>query len=136
VSDPKPYFKVAAHGLIQKDGKFLVTHRATINDYMPELWDLPGGTVEFEENIYQCLEREVDEETKLKVEINQPLFVYDYLSDKFRHQFTLVYHCNYQSGEVVLNPEEHDDFKWATLGEMEQLPKIAFLEELFNFLKK
>jgi len=135
MADQKPYFKVAAHGLIQKDNKFLVTKRPLNDDYMPNLWDIPGGTVEFNENIYQCLEREIDEETKLKVDINQTLFVYDYLSDKFRHQFQIVYHCNYESGEVKLNPEEHDEFRWVTLGEMEQLPKIAFLEELFKFLK-
>jgi 8-oxo-dGTP diphosphatase len=131
----KPYFKVAAHGLIQKDGKFLVTRRSAVNDYMPNLWDIPGGTVEFDENIYQCLEREIDEESKLKVKINKAIFVHDYLSNEFRHQFQIVYTCDYQSGEVTLNPQEHDDFKWVTLDELESLPKIAFLDELFKFLK-
>jgi NADH pyrophosphatase NudC (nudix superfamily) len=47
----------------------------------------------------------------------------------------MVYECEYIDGEVNLDPEEHDDFKWVTLEEMESLPKIAFLEELLKFLK-
>jgi 8-oxo-dGTP diphosphatase len=125
------YFKVAAHGLIQEGDKFLVTHRSRENDYMPELWDIPGGTVEFTENTYQCLEREIMEETGLVVEVKETIFVHDFLSNEFRHQFQIVFKCKYQGGEVRLNPEEHDKFKWVTLSEMADLTKIAFLEGLY-----
>lgn len=129
------YVKVASHGLIKKDNKFLITHRATINDYQPNLWDIPGGTVEFQEKAEAALNREISEESGLKVDIVKPIFVYDFASGPLRHQFQIVYECNYISGEVVLNPEEHDEFKWVTIEELESLPKIAFLEELFKFIK-
>jgi hypothetical protein len=35
----KQYVKVAAHGLIVKDNKFLVTKRPSHDDYMPNFWD-------------------------------------------------------------------------------------------------
>jgi mutator protein MutT len=129
------FVKVAAHGLIKKDNKFLVTKRPQNDDYMPNLWDTPGGTVEFGEKVIDGLNREIKEEAGLIINVGKIIFCYDYLSGPERHQFTLVYECEYIDGEVKLDPQEHDDFKWVTLEEMESLPKIAFLEELLKFLK-
>lgn len=127
--------KVAAHGLIKKDNKFLITKRPQNDDYMPNLWDIPGGTIEFGEKTLDALNREIKEETNLTTNTNKIIFCFDHLSSSERHQFTLVYECEYVDGEVKLDPQEHDDFKWVTLEEMENLPKIVFLEELLKFLK-
>ncbi|MDD2483245.1 MAG: NUDIX hydrolase [Candidatus Shapirobacteria bacterium] len=130
-----PQTKVASHGLIKKDNRFLVTRRSAVNDYMPEFWDIPGGTIEFGEKAIDALNREIKEETTLVVDVGKFIFCYDFLSGPERHQFQIVYECNYKNGEVKLDPQEHDDFKWVTLEEMESLPKIAFLDKLFKFLK-
>jgi 8-oxo-dGTP diphosphatase len=130
------YVRVAVHGLIKKDNKFLVTKRPFDDDYMPDVWDIPGGTIKFQENIKNALIREISEETTLKINIGSVIFIHEFPSGPDRHQFQIVYQCDYQSGEVKLNPEDHDDFKWVTLEEMKDLPKIAFLEELLNFLQK
>jgi 8-oxo-dGTP diphosphatase len=129
------YVRVAVHGLIKKDDKFLITKRPFDDDYMPMLWDIPGGTIKFQENVNDALVREIDEETKLKVKIGNIIFCYDFPSSPDRHQFQMVYECEYKSGEVILNPDDHDEFRWVTPDEIEQLPKIALLEELFKFLK-
>jgi 8-oxo-dGTP diphosphatase len=129
------YVRVAVHSLIKKDDKFLITKRPFDDDYMPMLWDIPGGTIKFQENANDALIREINEETKLKVKIGNIIFCYDFPSGPERHQFQMVYECEYESGEVILNPDDHDEFRWASLDEIEQLPKIALLEELFKFLK-
>ena len=129
------YVRVAVHGLIKKDNKYLVTKRPFDDDYMPDVWDIPGGTIKFQENIIKALTREISEETNLQIKIGQVIFIHDFPSGPERHQFQIIYQCDYQSGEVKLNPEDHEDFKWVTLEEMESLPKIAFLEELLKVLK-
>jgi len=129
------YVRVAVHGLIKKNGKILVTKRPFDDDYMPMLWDIPGGTIKFQENANDALVREINEETKLKVKIGNIIFCYDFPSGPERHQFQMVYECEYESGEVILNPDDHDEFKWVSLDGIEQLPKITLLEELFKFLK-
>jgi len=126
----------AAHGLIKKGNKYLVTLRAGDKNFMPNLWDIPGGTIEFGEHPVDALIREIDEETTIKVKAGNLFFVYDFVSGLKRHQFQMVFECDYLSGEVILNPREHQEFRWVTLEEMKDLPKIAFLEELFKFLKK
>lgn len=126
----------AAHGLIKKDDKYLVTLRACNKNFMPNLWDIPGGTIEFGEHSNDALVREINEETQIKVKVGNLIFVYDFLSGQSRHQFQMVFECEYISGDVVLNPREHQKYRWVTLEEMKDLPRIAFLEELLKFLQK
>ena len=103
---------------------------------MPSVWDIPGGTVEFGEKAVDALVREIAEESGLKVNVGKIIFSFDYLSNPERHQFQLVYECDYISGEVKLNPEEHDEYKWVTIEEMKTLPKIAFLDALYQEIKQ
>ena len=130
------YVKVSAHGLIKRDDKFLFTRRPLNDDYMPGLCDTPGGTIEFGEKANDALIREIQEETNLTIKPGKIIFCHDHLSNSERHQFTLVYECEYINCEVKLDPLEHDDFKWATLEELKDLPKISFLEELVKYLQK
>lgn len=129
------YTKVAVHGLIKKGDKFLVTKRAAGDNYMPGLWDLPGGTIEFQENIFDALMREIEEETGLRVEIGKILYCYDFPSGPDRHQFQIVYECDYTGGEVILNLDDHDEYRWLGVNEMQSLDKIGFLDELWKCLR-
>lgn len=129
---PNKFVKVAAHGLIKKDNKYLVTRRSLIDDYMPGLWDLPGGTIEFGEDIIKALKREVTEETSLKIKPGEIIFAYSYQSEENRHQFQLIYECEYISGEVRLDSNCHDQFQWISLPELKSLKKIAFLDEMYK----
>ena len=120
------YTKVAAHALIKYGDKYLVTRRALTDDYMPGYWDVPGGTVEFGEDIIDALKRELQEEISMEVEIGNVISVCGYLSDESRHQFQLVYACDYISGEPVLDADCHDEFRWVTLSKMAKLKKSNF----------
>lgn len=130
------YVRVAAHGLIKKDNKFLVFKRSFDDDYMPGYWDIPGGTIKFHEKMIDALNREILEETGLKVRVGKILFCYDFPSSSERHQFQIVYECDYLGGEVTLNPEDHEEFKWVDLAETVNLEKIAFLDALCKYLGK
>lgn len=128
------FVKVAAHALIQKDGRYLVTKRPSDDDWMPNFWDTPGGTIDFGEKILDALVREVKEETDLTVKVGNVIFCYNHLSGE-RHQFELVYLCEYIGGDIKLDPQEHCEYKWVNLEELESLEKIEFLKALFKFLK-
>jgi 8-oxo-dGTP diphosphatase len=128
------YTVVAAHGLIEKDGKFLVLHRSRTDGYMAGFWDIPGGTIEFGEDIKEALIREIKEETGLEVKIGKILGAYGYQSGEDRHQFQLTYECEFVSGEIELEVESHDEFRWVTIIQMKSLKKIAFLKDLYKSL--
>ncbi len=130
--------KVAAHALIQNsEGKYLVTRRSQKNDWKPGEYDIPGGTIEFGENPIEALKREVLEEVGLEIKVNEPVYVFSYLSSPERHQFQIVYKCEYLEGDVKLNPEEHDEYQFLNNEEISKLPLIAFLKSLSdNYLNK
>lgn len=128
------FVKVAAHVLIQKDNKYLVIKRSPNDVYKPNLWDTPGGIIKFGEKIIDALVRETKEESGLTVKVGNVIFCNDFVNGN-RHQFDLVYLCEYIDGDVKLNLKEHTEFKWVDLEELESLEKITFLEALFKFLK-
>lgn len=127
---------IAVHGLIRNNNKYLITKRAQSNDYMPNFWDIPGGTIEFGEKIFSALKREIKEEAKIVVKPKKILTCYGYLANKTRHQFQIVYLCDYISGKVKLNPSEHSEFRWVKLAEMKNIKKIAFLNDLYKTLTR
>ena len=87
-------FFVAAHALIEHKGKFLVTRRSEVNDYLPLTWDVPGGTADAGESIEEALAREIKEETGLKVDVIRPLHIYTNLSQLPQRQtFQIVFKC-------------------------------------------
>lgn len=129
------YQKVAVHALIKNEkDEYLVTRRSLKNDWQPNVWDLPGGSIEFGEDTEDALHREVDEETGIKVKIIKLMFCHTFMSNPQRQQFQLVYRCEYLNGEVRLNPGEHDEFRWLKPEEFKDLKKIAFFESLCNQL--
>lgn len=125
---------VAAHALIEKDGKYLVTRRSSDNGYMPGLWDTPGGTIHYAEEINTALKREIYEETGLTCEQKEIIFVHSFMSGPHRHQFQLLYRCLYLKGDIVLTSGDHDEFRWVTQEELSKLiNKIDFLDAFAKY---
>ena len=93
--------------LIVRDGKFLVMHNNGVKD---DLWELPGGRMEFGETAEHTLERELMEETGLKGKAIRLLDTWDLIRDNY--QITgIIYLCSLEEGEVTLS-DEHDAYKW------------------------
>ncbi|MEY9404412.1 mutator protein MutT [Bradyrhizobium japonicum] len=128
----------AAHGLIHlPDGRILITRRSIRNDYMPLYWDLPGGTVDPGERVEEALAREVMEEVSLEVRVGQILYVHTNLRGlPARQTFQMVFSCELIRGEVKLDPEEHDEYRWILQSELNQFKLIEFLEKFSSRLLK
>lgn len=121
-------FLIAVHGIIRQHDKILVTHRSSVNDYKPLQWDFPGGKLEPGETPEQGLEREIQEETSLKVTIDSIDYIFPMLEElPEREYILLVYECQYIGGEITLNPEEHDEYRWVTFEELPKLDLIHFV---------
>ena len=123
-------FYVAAHALVvNKDGRILITKRSSKIDYMPLKWDIPGGTVEVGETVEEALLRELLEETHLNVIPIRPVYVYSNLSQiPSKQTVQIIYSCKYLGGDIVLNPDEHDDYQWINRSELKDYECIAFLD--------
>lgn len=127
-------FYVAVHALVRNnENKVLVTKRAKCNDYMPLKWDIPGGTVEEGETVEEALIRELKEETKIDIKPIKLIYAYSNLSQlPTRQTIQLVYTCEFRDGAVILNREEHEEYKWVEYSELKHMDCIAFLRGLIE----
>jgi mutator protein MutT len=111
-------------GLIEREGKFLLTRRVDPKHPQWHLkWEIPGGKIEPEETPIQALLREIWEETQLSIHSQELLGVHTHhwqTSKGIQQTFMLVYHCQTKPGDVILSPEENDDFVWENMDEIVQ----------------
>ncbi len=93
-----------------------------------EKWTMPGGTLEFTEDLRTCAVREVQEETGYIVDIidligtySDPQTVIAYSDGEVRREFTVLY-----SGQIVGGAERLDDesvdCQWVPLEHVPHLP--------------
>ena len=96
-------------------------------------WELPGGTVEPGEPFEATAVREVAEETGLKVRVTAELSRDSWpdVAGCALEIHAFVYRVEEDgTGEVVLNPEEHDDFAWLTPREAGRLEMAEHFRRL------
>jgi len=105
MEDKKIYFAVKA--FILNEGKFLVMHKTGVEE---DVWELPGGRMEFGETAEETLEREILEEARLLVTPVRILDTWNFLSENY--QITgIIYLCKAKNNEVRVS-DEHDKYKW------------------------
>ncbi len=101
-------FDVAQKAFIEKDSKILV-----LIDPRHGV-DLPGGRIQKgERNLISSMQRELEEETQLTVQINEPVltWIWEKKDKNLPSVFIVAYKCDYISGELKLS-SEHSEFFW------------------------
>lgn len=94
----KPQFVIAAFGMIfDEKQRVLLCHR---RDY--DLWNLPGGTMEPGESPWECVIREIKEETGLDAETVRLVGIYN---KPERNEICFSFACRITGGSLTLNDE-------------------------------
>ena len=103
--------QLAVSAAIFRNDNILLVRRA--RSPAKGFYSLPGGRVEFGETLHAALNREVDEETALKIEIVGLAGWREVVpgTSGGGHYLIMSFAARWSSGEVVLN-DELDDFKW------------------------
>ena len=135
-SVPEGYTREMAHplahrqltivvGVIERDGKFLALRRVDDEPRWHHKWELPGGRIGVDETPQSAIQRSIREDVGLEISEPELLGVYtDYweFPDFTQQTFLIVYRADAKHGDVRLNPEKNDDFKWVTIDEFFVFP--------------
>lgn len=121
--------------LRNKEGKFLLLHRSL--EKYPEVtknrWDIVGGRIDPGSDLMTNLDREIMEETGQKMTSPAKLIAaQDILRVKGKHIVRLTYIADIE-GEITIDPEEHDDYRWFSLDEIRERDDVdLYFMELLN----
>lgn len=106
--------------------KVFLPKRATTKKFLPGIYELPGGHIEFGEEIEVGLKREISEEFGMPIEVEDPLYVFTYTNDiKGSHSIEVIYFARFTAPltEITIHPDDHSEFGW--FSEEEILTKIV-----------
>ncbi|MEB3282036.1 MAG: A/G-specific adenine glycosylase [Lyngbya sp.] len=129
---PLPHKIIGVAVIWNEQGQILIDKRPA-KGLLGGLWEFPGGKLEANETIEDCIRREIREELAIEVEVGSHLITLEHAYTHFR--VTLhVYHCRHQSGDP--QPLECDEIRWVTLDEIEQFPFPKANEKIIAALKE
>lgn len=122
-TDPRAYPDrpiLAVSAAIIRDGRVLLTQRA--RGPANGVWTMPGGVVEAGETLSDALIREIDEETRMRIEPvalagHREVMVRDAAGRAERHFVIMCFASRWIAGEPQLN-EELADARWVEFAEL------------------
>ncbi len=135
---PDSFYHVSIKGLVVKDGKVLLLKES------PELsgkWELPGGGLNFGEDIHEALRREIEEETGIKVTAisERPMYAWTWRFENARgidwyYSLVLVYQIELENFDFRASEECVDVgfFSKDELHSMELCKQTNGLKEFFE----
>lgn len=93
-------FRIAVSALIFQEEKILLALRRDIG-----WWNLPGGGMEIGETVEEAVYREVEEETGLKIEVEQLVGIY---SKPQKQEIVLTFRCHVIGGTLIETEESSE----------------------------
>lgn len=119
--------QVSVAGLLDLNGRLLVVRRSLKETFLPRVWELPGGKLNFGESPDAAIQRELLEETGLTASIVKLTRVRSYMSKAgTQHNIELFYILSPVDEEpIVVLSEAHDEYRWI---ERKQLIELGLPE--------
>ena len=105
------------------------------------LWAIPGGSVEIGETLQEAAEREILEETGIRIRAGKPIYTFDVIDrdaeGKIRFHYVIVdLAADYVSGQPAAG-DDADDARWVSAHEISELevspPTLRLLKTRFGF---
>lgn len=111
---------ITASAFLHKNGKLFVAKRADKKKFLPGVWELPGGHIEFGEDIKAGLAREFKEEFGIDVIVGDAIHAFTYINrSKNTHsvEVDFLVKMKNQSQKICINPLDHSEYKFVDLQE-------------------
>lgn len=109
----------------QYDGveKLFWPKRADTKKFLPGVYELPGGHIDFGEDLVPGLTREIKEEFGMNISVGDVFAAFTYANEvKGSHSAEIVFFAKFTDPieNIKLNPEDHSTFGWFAESEIEE----------------
>lgn len=114
---------------------------------MPDIYEVPGGHVDYGEDIVEGLKREVREELGMTIDVGDPFAVFTYINEvKGSHSIEVIYFATFRDPleNIKIHPDDHSEFAWFSEQEFDSMigegkpaddQEVPFLKKGFALLK-
>lgn len=132
------------HRKIDGVEKVFLTKRADTKKFLPGKYEIPGGHIDYGENIEAGLIREVQEELGAVVKLGDPFAVFTYINEvKGSHSIEVVYFAQLigDPDSITISSDDHSAFGWFTEDEAVNLnvddkdEEVAVIRKGFALLR-
>ncbi|MDQ5886704.1 MAG: 8-oxo-dGTP diphosphatase [Patescibacteria group bacterium] len=103
--------------------KVFMAKRADTKKFLPGIYELPGGHIDYGEDTKDGLVREIQEEFGVEVRLGDPFAVFTYLNEvKGSHSIEVIYFAQLVDPDIGIksNPEDHSTCGWFAESELPQ----------------
>ena len=118
--------------VIRDDRDLILIDRRLAKGLLGGFWEFPGGKIEGNETVQECIKREILEEIGIEIAVDSHLITSDHTYSHFRGNLQ-VYNCRYLSGEA--RAIECEEIRWVTIQELDNYTFPAANQEIIRALK-
>lgn len=119
---PLPHKQIGVAVILNDRGQILIDRRRA-GGSMGGLWEFPGGKIEPNETVIDCIKREIWEELGIEIEVGDRLIAIEHTYSKKFSLSLIAHYCKHISGEP--QTIECEEIRWVTLAEID---RFAFPE--------
>lgn len=104
--------------------KLFVPKRADTKKFLPGVFELPGGHIDFGEEVVDGLKREILEEFGMRATVGDPFYVFTYTNEvKGSHSVEIIYFAAFEDPieNIKISPEDHSQFVWIAGNEIDKI---------------
>ena len=112
--------------------KLFLPRRAKTKKFYPDVYELPGGHVDFGETFDDALRREVKEEFGMATNVGDPFYVFTYDNHiKGSHSVEVIYFATFKDplDKIKIDPEDHSEYLWLSEKELPRIYGISGKDE-------
>ncbi|WP_072926852.1 8-oxo-dGTP diphosphatase MutT [Microcystis aeruginosa] len=117
--------------VIRDDRDLILIDRRLAKGLLGGFWEFPGGKIEGNETVQECIKREILEEIGIEIAVDSHLITIDHTYSHFRVNLQ-VYNCRYLSGEA--RAIECEEIRWVTIEELDNYTFPAANQEIIKNL--
>ena len=117
--------------------KLFMPKRAATKQFLPDIFELPGGHIDYGEDIVDGLKREINEELGMTITVGDPFAVFTYINEvKGSHSIEVIYFATFNEPieNIKIDPDDHSGYGWFAEDELDKVIGINKLEDDLEIL--
>lgn len=104
--------------------KVFLPKRASTKKFLPNIYEIPGGHIDFGEDIVEGLKREINEEFGMTISVGDPFASFTYSNPvKGSHSIEVIYFAAFNESieNIKIDPEDHSTYGWFAESELDKV---------------